>query len=242
MLRASNISKSFGSITVTSDISLAFETGSVTAIVGDNGAGKSTFLKILAGAVRPDRGQIALNGLELVGSSPQTHRAAGIEMVYQDLALALNHDVVTNMFAGRELRMRVGPVQHALINRSEMRRRARELLDAMAINLPSFDIPVGALSGGQRQSVAIARALLFNPKVLLFDEPTAALGAREVERVLELIRKQRDAGRIVILVSHRFNDVFAVCDRVVVLKKGRVFSDDPVSAISMSEVVSRIVK
>lgn len=236
MLYAQKINKSYGLNRVNADISLRFESGTVTAIVGDNGAGKSTLLKILAGALQPDTGTVSLDDKTLTDFSPRIHRSCGIEMVYQDLALARNHDVVTNIFAGREITSALG-----CVDRKSMRSQAREILESLEVHLADLDTRVGSLSGGQQQSVAIARALLFNPKVLLFDEPTAALGAREVARVLELIREQKRAGRIVIFVSHRLNDVFEVSDRIVVLKKGQVHSDDPTHTLSITKIVERIV-
>jgi simple sugar transport system ATP-binding protein len=236
VLHAQKISKSYGSNRVNIDISLRFERGTVTAIVGDNGAGKSTFLKILAGSLRPSTGTLSLDEKALTDFSPHIHRSCGIEMVYQDLALARNHDIVTNIFAGREITKALG-----CVDLTSMRTRAREILESLEVHGADLDSPVGSLSGGQQQSVAIARALLFSPKVLLFDEPTAALGAREVARVLELIREQKRAGRIVIFVSHRLNDVFEVSDRIVVFKKGRVHSDDPTQRVSMTKIVELIV-
>lgn len=236
MLLAQGISKSFGSNRVNHDISLRFERGTVTALVGDNGAGKSTFLKILAGVLRPDLGSLSLDDETLPVFSPLLHRAAGVEMVYQDLALAKNHDVVTNIFAGREITNSLG-----CVDRRSMRAKARQMLQSLGFNLANLDTRVGSLSGGQQQSVAIARALLFNPKVILFDEPTAALGAREVGRVLELIREQKRAGRVVIFVSHRLNDVVEVSDRVVVLKRGAVSSDQPAGGLSVADLVHGIV-
>lgn len=236
MLRAESISKSYGSVTVNSDISLQFESGTVTAIVGDNGAGKSTLLKILAGLLKPDSGQVSLAGIPLRKCTPRFHRSAGIEMVYQDLALARNHDVITNLFAGREITTSLGT-----LDRAAMRAQAQQCLDSLGAGLTDLDAHVGNFSGGQQQSIAIARALLSNPNVLLFDEPTAALGAREVSRVLEIIREQARAGRVVAFVSHRLNDVLEVSDRIVVLKKGRVYSDDPAKDLSITTVVERIV-
>jgi ABC-type sugar transport system ATPase subunit len=235
-LRAENISKRFGALEVIKNISIAFEPGTVTAIVGDNGAGKSTFLKILAGVHAPNSGKVFLGAENLPGFSPLLHRSAGIEMVYQDLALAKNHDVITNLFIGREITS-----CYCMLNRKAMGVSAKTIFQELNVSIPSLSSKVGNFSGGQQQAVAIARALLFNPKVLLLDEPTAALAAREVGRVIDLIRQQKAQGRTVILVSHRLNDVFAVSDRIVVLKHGQLFSDDPVSAVNLSEVVQRIV-
>ena len=232
-----NISKSFGSVDVLKSISTAFNAGQVTAIVGDNGAGKSTLLKLMAGIHAPDRGSVALYGKSLIDLSASEHRRCGIEMVYQDFALAKQHDVVTNLFLGRER-------THSwfgFLNRRAMREAAQLELDRLGIQIPDLKKPVGLLSGGQQQAVAIARAVLFNPKVLLLDEPTAALAAREVGQVLDLIRQQKQQGRIVILVSHRLNDVFAVADRIVVMKQGSIKNDTPTSDTTLSQVVENIV-
>jgi ABC-type sugar transport system ATPase subunit len=236
MLRAESISKSYGSVTVNTNISLQFESGTVTAIVGDNGAGKSTLLKILAGLLRPDSGQVSLAGTTLTKAIPRLYRSAGIEMVYQNLALAKNHDVITNLFAGREITTCL-----KTLDRTTMRKQAQQILDSLGVQLTDLDAAVGSYSGGQQQSIAIARALLFDPKVLLFDEPTAALGAREVRRVLEIIREQARAGRVIVFVSHRLNDVMEISDRIVVLRKGRVYSDDPTGSLSLGSVIERIV-
>ena len=235
-LVARNLSKRFDSVQVIGNLSISFDAGTVTAIVGDNGAGKSTLLKIISGFISPDTGHVTLNSSELTDATPENHRRAGIEMVYQDLALAKNHDVVTNLFFGRELASGAG-----ILKRDAMRERSVEILRKLGIELPDLDRRVGLLSGGQQQAIAIARAVLFDPKVLLLDEPTAALGAREVENILELSRRERAAGRTIVLVSHRLNDVFAVSDRIVVLKRGAIFSDDLTSQVNLAEIVQRIV-
>jgi len=235
-LCAQNISKRFGAVEVIKNISVNFDPATVTAIVGDNGAGKSTFLKILAGVHAPDAGDVLLGSAKLPWLSPLSHREVGIEMVHQDLALAKNHDIATNLFMGREQTGRFG-----MLKRKAMREQAKSIIDQLEVKISDMSAPVGKLSGGQQQAVAIARAVLFNPKVLLLDEPTAALAAREVDRVLDLIRQQKKEGRTVILVSHRLNDVFAVSDRVIVLKRGQMFHDDPISSLNLAEVVQRIV-
>ena len=235
-LKASNISKRFAAVEVLNSISLTFEPGTVTAIVGDNGAGKSTFLKILAGVHEASSGEVHLDDIKLPDFSPEMHRKAGIEMVFQDFALAKSHDAVSNLFMAREKCGSFG-----WIKKNSMRKEAEAIFDKLQIRIPDLSANVAILSGGQQQAVAIARAILFNPKVLLLDEPTAALAAREVGRVIELINQQKSEGRIIVLVSHRLNDVFAVSDRVVVLKQGTLFSDDPIAGVTLAEVVQRIV-
>lgn len=235
-LTLNHIRKSFGSVEVLRDLSLTFEAGTVTAIVGDNGAGKSTLLKTIAGIYRPDSGEVRFNGAILNGLSAAAHRACGIEMVYQDLALAGQQSVVANLFMGREITHAFG-----LLNRRAMKKEAEAILDRLGIKIQSMEALVGTLSGGQRQAIAIARAVLFDPQILLLDEPTAALAAREVSQVLDLIRREREQGRTVVLISHRLNDVFAVADRIVVMKQGQIVADDPAPATTLSQVVERIV-
>lgn len=236
LLSLDNVAKHFSGINILKDISLAFAAGTVTAIVGDNGAGKSTLLKIMSGALLPSSGMVTLNGANIIALNVDARRMAGIEMVYQDLALAPQQNVMANMYAGRELLGDLGR-----LNRRAMRDGAVKHLQELGIDIPNLDLPVGMLSGGQRQALAIARAAMFSPKVLLLDEPTAALAVREVERVLDLIRRQKAAGRAVVVVSHRLNDVFAVADRIVVLKQGRVISDDVTCAVTLVQTVERIV-
>jgi len=230
------LSKRFGGATVLNKVTLSFLPGSVTAIVGDNGAGKSTLLKTISGAYQPEEGQVFLAGQDLTPLSATERRRTGIEMVYQDLALAPGYDAVTNLFIGRELTDRLG-----FLERRAMERIAQERLTALGIEIPDIHKPVGTLSGGQQQAISIARALLFDPRVLLLDEPTAALAAREVGRVLELIRGERERNRIVILISHRLNDVFQVADRIVVMKQGGVIFDTPAAETTLAQTVERIV-
>lgn len=235
-LSLSNITKSFGSIEVLKNITTLFEPGTVTAIVGDNGAGKSTLLKTLAGIHKPDHGSIVLNGHDITALASDTHRQTGIEMVMQDLALAKQQDVVTNLFMGREITNSLG-----FLKRRHMAEETTTELKKLGINIPDIKKPVGLLSGGQQQAIAIARAAMFYPHVLLLDEPTAALAAREVEQVLTLIRQERAKGRIIILVSHRLNDVFAVADRIIVLKHGEIYADTAVNQTSLTQIVEQIV-
>lgn len=236
LLSLHKISKHFGGISVLNEISLDFAAGSVTAIVGDNGAGKSTLLKVIAGSYSPDSGEVLFTGAPITSSTSHERRTMGIEMVYQDLALAPDQDVVTNLFMGRE-RLRFG----AFLDRRAMREQAATLLDDLGIRIPRLQTRAGHLSGGQQQAVAIARAVMFSPQVILFDEPTAALAVREVDRVLSLIRQQKEHGRAIIFVSHRLNDVFAIADRIVVLKQGQILSDDPAVNLNLAQVVERIV-
>jgi ABC-type sugar transport system ATPase subunit len=236
-LRLHDITKSFGAYRVLHGVSTEIRPGEVTAIVGDNGAGKSTLLKIMAGIHQPDKGSISVYGDELTTASPSAHRRAGIEMVLQDLGLAKQQNVPANLFMGREL---YHPMTGLLSGRS-MKQKTAEALHKLGIDIQNLNLPVENLSGGQQQAIAIARAVLFDPKVLLLDEPTAALAVREVEKVLDLIRQQKQHGRIVILVSHRLNDVFAVANRIIVMKQGSIISDLPVSETSIPKTVEKIV-
>ena len=231
-----NIQKSFGANRVLNDISLSLQPGSVTAIVGDNGAGKSTLLKVMSGTLSPDSGQVLLGERELSLDSSEGHRSQGIEMVYQDLALAKQHDVVSNLFVGRELLTSIG-----FLNRRGMIHAATEALSQIGIEIEDILAPVKSLSGGQQQAIAIARAIMFNPKVLLLDEPTAALAEREVLRVLDIIRQQRSQGRTIVLVSHRLNDVFAVADRIIAMKQGTVMANLCTDATTVNHVIELIV-
>ena len=237
MLDLHDLTKAFGHTQVLQNITARFKAGTVTAIVGDNGAGKSTLLKAIAGLHRLDGGQIMLDSHEITGSPVQERRRQGIEMIYQDLALARQQSVLANMFLGREDAVS----GFGFLKRRQMALRAAEGTRELGIELPDLGRQVGLLSGGQQQAVAIARATLFKPKVLLLDEPTAALGAGQVDRVLAEIRREQERGCTVILVSHRFNDVFAVADRVVVMKQGKIASDLSVSETNIEDTVQRIV-
>ncbi|MBI1326492.1 MAG: ATP-binding cassette domain-containing protein [Alphaproteobacteria bacterium] len=236
-LTLENISRNFGALKVLQDVAAQFTGGKITALVGDNGAGKSTLLKIMAGALAPTSGTIKLNDEEIAGLNPAHHRARGIEMVYQDLALAKQHHVAANIFLGREIAC---PLT-GLLKTKEMRAQTEALLEQTGIKIPQLDRPVGALSGGQQQAIAIARALLVPPKVLLLDEPTAALAAKEVDMVLDILRQQREKGLIIILVSHRLNDVLAISDNIITLKHGRIFNDRKTADTNLAEIVQDIV-
>jgi len=235
-LELQSVVKKFGATTVIQGITTSFVGGTVTAIVGDNGAGKSTLCKIIAGVHHPDSGEITLGDLKLTHLGPHETRWAGIEMIYQDLALAKQHDVISNLYFGREKTRWLG-----WLDGKAMLEQSQSVLETMGIKLPSLKTPVGLLSGGQQQAVAIARALLFSPTVLIMDEPTAALAAREIEHTLELIKKLRERGLIVILISHRLNDVFAVSDRIIALRSGAIVADKLIQETSMQDVVAQIM-
>ncbi|KAB8167846.1 ATP-binding cassette domain-containing protein [Streptomyces sp. 3MP-14] len=215
VLALHGVSKRFGAVQALTDVDLEIRAGHVTALVGDNGAGKSTLIKTIAGVHPIDSGRITWKGQEVRIVKPHDAQELGIATVYQDLALCDNLDVVANLFLGRELR-----TAH-ILDQVAMEREARELLDTLSIRIPSVRIPVASLSGGQRQVVAIARALVGSPEVVILDEPTAALGVEQTAQVLDLVERLRDRGLGVILISHNVADVRAVADDVAVLRLGR---------------------
>lgn len=214
ILRLRGVSKQFGAVSALTDIALDIHAGEVVALVGDNGAGKSTLVKILAGVHQPSAGQIEFMGQPVVLDSPGTALSMGIATVFQDLALCENLDVVANLFLGHE-------VSPWALDEVQMEVRAWTLLQELAARIPSVREPIAALSGGQRQTVAIARSLLLDPKIIMLDEPTAALGVAQTAEVLNLIERIRDRGHGVVLISHNMEDVRAVADRIVVLRLGR---------------------
>jgi D-xylose transport system ATP-binding protein len=222
ILRLSRISKNFGAVSALTDIDLEVHAGEVVALVGDNGAGKSTLVKVLAGVHQPSAGSIEFCGEQVSLDSPSRALQLGIATVFQDLALCENLDVVANLFLGHEL----SPWS---LDEVAMEVRAWTLLKELAARIPSVRQPIASLSGGQRQTVAIARSLLLNPKIIMLDEPTAALGVAQTAEVLNLIERVRERGLGVIIISHNMEDVRAVADRIVVLRLGRnngVFSPD----------------
>jgi ABC-type sugar transport system ATPase subunit len=239
LLELKDVRKTFGAIEALRGVTFSVEEESVVGLVGDNGAGKSTLMKTITGVYRPDGGDIHFDGLSLVDKDPGAIRQAGIEMIYQDLALARMRDVAANIFLGRELTRSVLGV--SLIDSKRMRAEAEAMIARLGARIPSVAQMTGQLSGGQQQSVAIARALTFNPRLVIMDEPTAALAVREVEHVLDLIRTLKARGIGVILISHRLTDVFSVCDRIVVLRQGAVIADDTTRDTSMNAVVAHIV-
>ena len=237
ILELLNVSKHFGAIHALDDVSLALEPGQVTGLMGDNGAGKSTLVKIIAGNFRPSHGTLRMEGSELVLHRPVEARRHGIEIVHQDLALCNNLTAAANVFLGRELMRGAGPFK--VIDYAAMYERAAQLFAELKSETRPRDL-VKQMSGGQRQAVAIARTRLSDAKVVLMDEPTAAISVRQVAEVLSLIKRLRDSGIAVVLISHRMPDVFAVADRVVVLRRGRKVADKPVAASSPEEVTGLI--
>lgn len=232
-----DIRKQFGAVKVLRGINLSIGKGEVIGLVGDNGAGKSTLMKMLAGALPPDTGSILIDGVAMRDWSPQLARTAGVEMVYQDLALCNDLDVAANLFLGREYYHRLS----RRLDLARMHREAEEDLAKLQIRIPDTTQKVGTLSGGQRQAIAIARAVTFDPKVLVLDEPTAALAAREVEMVLQLIRDVSARGVTVILITHRLQDLFEVCDRLLVLHEGVIHRELDPAATNLSELVTAIM-
>jgi simple sugar transport system ATP-binding protein len=231
VLRVEHISKRFGAVTALVDVSLHLRQGEVLALLGDNGAGKSTLLKILCGFQPPDSGRIILNGQEVTLKSVDAARALGIDVVYQDLALIDQLTVYHNMFLKRET------VRWPLLNNRAMRKLARQRLDDMGIGLKSVDSEVARLSGGQRQAIAIARAIYSDAKVLLLDEPLAAMGAKEAALILDLIRNIKSKGDVsVIVIAHNYAQVLEIADRVNLLQQGEITFDKPAAQTSVQEL------
>jgi ABC-type sugar transport system ATPase subunit len=231
VLRVEHVSKRFGAVTALVDVNLHLRQGEVLALLGDNGAGKSTLLKILCGFQPPDTGRIILNGQEVTLKSVDAARALGIDVVYQDLALVDQLTVYHNMFLKRE------KVRWPLLNNRAMRRIARERLDDMGIGLKSVDAEVARLSGGQRQAIAIARAIYSDAKVLLLDEPLAAMGAKEAALILDLIRNIKSKGDVsVIVIAHNYAQVLEIADRVNLLQQGEITFDKPSAETSVQEL------
>ncbi|MGX8009455.1 ATP-binding cassette domain-containing protein [Mesorhizobium sp. ORM8.1] len=240
VLEMTNISKSFGAVTALVDVSIKLRRGEVLALVGDNGAGKSTLIKILSGFHQPDTGTIVSQGKEVRFASPRDARAQGIETVYQDLALIGDLSVFHNMFLGREYHKRFLGLN--LLDNRKMREQAQLYLDTLGITIPSVNSTVDLLSGGQRQCIAVARSIYSSPKILVLDEPLAALGVRESAHVLGLIQNLRQQRQVsVILIVHNYNQIFEVCDRINFLHSGEVALDASTANTSEEELI-RIVK
>jgi len=235
LLSLRGINKSFGAVDVLRGVDLDVRAGRVTALVGDNGAGKSTLIKGVAGIYPFDGGEVRFEGKPVSIHGPKQANDLGIEVVYQDLALCDNLDVVHNMFLGREEKTGI------ILDEITMERRARETLDGLSVRtLKSVRMQVSSLSGGQRQTVAIARAVLWNSKMVILDEPTAALGVAQTEQVLNLVRRLADNGLGVILISHNMNDVMQVADNIACLYLGSMAAQVPVSSVNHSTIVELI--
>ena len=241
LLSLTDVQKRFGSVEALRGVTFDVEAGTVVGLVGDNGAGKSTLMKTITGIYHPDGGAVVFDGRTITGEDPGAIRRLGIEMIYQDLALARQQDVASNIFLGREPTRDLFGVPIGLIDRPKIESEAERIIARLGARIPSVRYQVGFLSGGQQQSVAIARALTFEPKLVIMDEPTAALAVREVDHVLELIRELKRQDIAVILISHRLTDVFAVCDRILALRQGQVIADEQTAQTSMNDVVAHIV-
>lgn len=219
VLQLRNINKTFGAVRALMEVDFEVYAGEVVGLVGDNGAGKSTLVKTMSGAYVPDEGDILIDGQKVAIASPSDSTRVGIETVYQDLALCDNLDVVNNLWLGREACYEIPGAWP--LNEVEMERRTIEVLKTLDVKIPSVRVPVAALSGGQRQSIAVAKTILRNPKVVLLDEPTAALGVAQTRQVLNLILRLKQQGHAVVVISHNLHDVFEVVDRVIVMRLGR---------------------
>ncbi len=236
ILRVEHISKRYGAVTALVDVNLRVERGEVLALVGDNGAGKSTLLKIICGFQPPTRGRILFNGEEVTFTSVKQARSLGIDIVYQDLALINQLTVYENMFLNRE------PVRWPLLRKKLMRKEAQEHLDAMGIKtLKSVDLEVASLSGGQRQAIAVARSVFGDAKVLLLDEPLAAMGVKEGALILDLVRDLKEQGLSIIIIAHNYGQVFPVVDRVNLLQGGKITFDKYSRDTSVEELTEIVV-
>ncbi|MBA1141002.1 sugar ABC transporter ATP-binding protein [Mesorhizobium sp. CCANP35] len=237
LLEVQGVGKSFGAIRALSDVSFSIEPGEVAGLMGDNGAGKSTMVKLISGNFPPSEGEIRVDGKACHFHKPLDARDEGIEVVYQDLALADNLTAAQNVFLGRELKKGIWPFR--ILDKQAMIDRSAELFGELKSETRPRDL-VKKMSGGQRQAVAIARTRLSNAKLVLMDEPTAAISVRQVAEVLDLIRRMKARGVAVILISHRMPDVFAVCDRIVVLRRGTKVADKPTDQTSPEEITGLI--
>jgi simple sugar transport system ATP-binding protein len=237
VLRCEHVAKSYGAVTALTDVNLRLRRGEVLGLIGDNGAGKSTLLKILCGFQPPTSGRIFLEGREITFKSVDHARSLGIDAVYQDLALVNQLTVFQNMFLNRE------KVRWPLVRNGIMRREAREHLDEMGVQLPSVNAPVAMLSGGQRQAIAVARSVFSNPKILLLDEPLAAMGVKEGAIILDLITRLKREGNVsIILIAHNYAQVIEVCDRINMIQGGRITLDKRTSETSADELTDMVVE
>jgi D-xylose transport system ATP-binding protein len=238
LLAVEGASLSFGNVRALRDVSLTLRRGEITALVGDNGAGKSTLVRCISGIHRADEGRIVFDGATTAFSSPEDAREAGIETVHQNLALVEDLTVWQNLFLNREIVRGIGPVK--LLDRRAMQRKAQEMVSTLAVNVPAVRSKVRRLSGGQRQAVAICRAAGFSSKLVIMDEPTAALGVQETARVEELILRLRDEGHAVLLISHNFAQVMRLSDQVWVMRAGRCVGGRRTSETTGEQIVALI--
>jgi len=241
ILRVENLTKRFGGLVAVDDVSVKLNKGEVIGLVGDNGAGKSTLIKMISGVYQPDGGELFLGDKKTTFSGPREARDMGIETIYQDLALAENLDVGSNIFLGRELKTsHIGGLIHTL-DRRKMRQESANVLNQLEIQVPSLVQQIRNLSGGQRQAVAIARSIYWNARIMIMDEPTAALGVIEQRKVLMLVRTLAGQGVPVVIISHNMQDVFAVADRIVIMRRGKKVAERIAKETTPDEIVSLMV-
>jgi ABC-type sugar transport system ATPase subunit len=241
ILQAVNLTKRFGGLVAVDDVSVDIHKGEVVGLVGDNGAGKSTLIKMISGVYQPNDGEIYFEGQNVTFAGPREARDLGIETIYQDLALAENLDAPSNIFLGREVKRQYLGGALKTLDRNKMRDESTLILDRLDIRIPSLTQQIRNLSGGQRQAVAIARTIYWNAKMVIMDEPTAALGVSEQRKVLKLVRTLAEQGVPVIIISHNMQDVFAVSDRIVVMRRGRKVGELTAAKTTPDEVVSLMV-
>ncbi len=241
ILSVRHLTKRFGGLTAVNDVSWDVHAGEVVALLGDNGAGKSTLIKCISGVHQPDEGEVLFRGQRVRFARPIDALAHGIETIYQDLALAQNLDVPSNIFLGRELKLRYLGGLIRMLDEKKMLGESKSALDSLDIHFPSLQQPIESLSGGQRQAVAIARAVYWDARLMIMDEPTNNLGVPEQQKVLELIRRLRDQGVPVILITHTLPDVFAVSDRLMVMHRGRKVTEKKTADTSTEELVQYMV-
>jgi simple sugar transport system ATP-binding protein len=236
ILRVENIAKRYGAVTALTDVNLRLGRGEVLGLLGDNGAGKSTLLKIICGFQQPSSGQIYLEGQPVTFKSVQHARSLGVDVVYQDLAMVNQLSVYHNMFLNRE------PVRWPLLKNRQMRKIAQEHLDEIGVKIPSISAPVASLSGGQRQAIAVARSVFSDCKILLLDEPLAAMGVKEGAMILDLVQGLKAKGDVsIIIIAHNYGQVLEVCDRVNLLQSGRITYDKPSAETSVEELTEIVV-
>jgi simple sugar transport system ATP-binding protein len=238
LLEMRGMSKRFGPVWAVIDVSLTLHKGEILGLVGDNAAGKSTLMKLLTAVHRPDAGQVLIDGQPVNIDSPRTARRLGIEMIYQDFSLAPNLNVVENIFLGRELSRAIAGIR--IVDRRRMASVARHALQETHMRFDSVQDVVADLSGGQQQAVAIARALAFDARVVIMDEPTASLSVKAIPPLLEIMRQLRSSGMAMIFITHRIKDLFDTCDRVMVLRRGSMVGESPIARTSIDEVTAMI--